>query len=164
MKIRLMELGRSMVEMLGVLAVIGVLSVIGIAGYKKAMLKIQVNDTLDAINKFKNEVEMKKLINPCSGSWYKMSNDQAACSLDRPDFLPNFAKGSYNNFTLYLSASLTTIEVHNIRINGFCNALLMGQGVIVSATETYMRAPADKNIYKDGLEYRCYRASTDIEW
>jgi len=37
------ESGRSMVEMLGVLAIIGVLSVGGIAGYKMAMRKNAVN-------------------------------------------------------------------------------------------------------------------------
>jgi type II secretory pathway pseudopilin PulG len=37
------QLGRSMVEMLGVLAIIGVLSVGGIAGYAKAMFKFKIN-------------------------------------------------------------------------------------------------------------------------
>ena len=36
-------LGRSMIEMLGVLAIIGVLSVAGIAGYSKAMTKWKIN-------------------------------------------------------------------------------------------------------------------------
>ena len=36
-------LGRSMIEMLGVLAIIGVLSVGGIAGYSKAMEKFKIN-------------------------------------------------------------------------------------------------------------------------
>ncbi len=39
--------GRSMVEMLGVLAIIGVLSVGGIAGYSKAMAKYKVNQALE---------------------------------------------------------------------------------------------------------------------
>ena len=38
--------GRSMIEMLGVLAIIGVLSVGGIAGYSKAMSKFKVNKAL----------------------------------------------------------------------------------------------------------------------
>ena len=42
--------GRSMVEMLGVLAIIGVLSVGGIAGYSKAMAKYRINQTLDQIS------------------------------------------------------------------------------------------------------------------
>ena len=42
--------GRSMVEMLGVLAIIGVLSVGGISGYSKAMAKYRANKTLDQIS------------------------------------------------------------------------------------------------------------------
>ena len=40
-------LGRSMIEMLGVLAIIGVLSVGGIAGYSKAMMKYKINKTVE---------------------------------------------------------------------------------------------------------------------
>ena len=39
--------GRSMIEMLGVLAIIGVLSVGGIAGYSKAMEQFKINKTID---------------------------------------------------------------------------------------------------------------------
>ena len=38
--------GRSMIEMLGVLAIIGVLSVGGIAGYSKAMEQFKVNKAI----------------------------------------------------------------------------------------------------------------------
>lgn len=41
------ETGRSMVEMLGVLAIIGVLSVGGIAGYSQAMSKFKVTKAMD---------------------------------------------------------------------------------------------------------------------
>ena len=41
------EYGRSMIEMLGVLAIIGVLSVGGIAGYSKAMQKWKINKTVE---------------------------------------------------------------------------------------------------------------------
>ena len=40
---RVNEQGRSMIEMLGVLAIVGVLSVGGIAGYSKAMNKFKTN-------------------------------------------------------------------------------------------------------------------------
>ncbi len=40
------QFGRSMIEMLGVLAIIAVLSVGGIAGYSKAMTKFKVNKTV----------------------------------------------------------------------------------------------------------------------
>ena len=43
------ENGRSMIEMLGVLAIIGVLSVGGIAGYSKAMMKYKINKTIEQI-------------------------------------------------------------------------------------------------------------------
>ena len=42
--------GRSMIEMLGVLAIVGVLSVGGIAGYSKAMMKFKINKTVDEIS------------------------------------------------------------------------------------------------------------------
>ncbi len=41
------ESGRSMVEMLGVLAIIGVLSIGGIAGYTMAMNRYRANETLN---------------------------------------------------------------------------------------------------------------------
>ena len=44
-----MQLGRSMIEMLGVLAIIGVLSVGGIAGYSKAMVKFKINKTASQV-------------------------------------------------------------------------------------------------------------------
>jgi len=44
------EKGRSMIEMLGVLAIIGVLSVGGIAGYSKAMAKFRANKTIDQVS------------------------------------------------------------------------------------------------------------------
>ena len=43
------QCGRSMVEMLGVLAIIGVLSVGGIAGYSLAMSKYKIAKALDQV-------------------------------------------------------------------------------------------------------------------
>ena len=42
--------GRSMIEMLGVLAIIGVLSVGGISGYSKAMAKFKLTKAQDQIS------------------------------------------------------------------------------------------------------------------
>jgi len=44
------ETGRSMVEMLGVLAIIGVLSIGGIAGYTLAMNRYRANEILNAVS------------------------------------------------------------------------------------------------------------------
>ncbi len=46
-----MENGRSMVEMLGVLAVAGVLSIGGVAGYRYAMDKMNANDIINEVKK-----------------------------------------------------------------------------------------------------------------
>ena len=48
--------GRSMVEMLGVLAIIGVLSVGAIAGYSKAMMKYKLNKYSEQMNTVINAV------------------------------------------------------------------------------------------------------------
>ena len=50
------QFGRSMVEMLGVLAIIGVLSVGGIAGYSKAMRKHKLNQHAVAVNSLINNM------------------------------------------------------------------------------------------------------------
>ena len=52
MKKKEFETGRSMVEMLGVLAIIGVLSIGGIAGYSMSMRKHRANQIVDALNKY----------------------------------------------------------------------------------------------------------------
>ena len=52
MKFKKLESGRSMVEMLGVLAIIGVLSVGGIAGYSLSMRRHRANGIVDAAAKY----------------------------------------------------------------------------------------------------------------
>ena len=44
------QIGRSMIEMIGVLAIVGVLSVGGIAGYSAAMDKLKLNKYAKDIN------------------------------------------------------------------------------------------------------------------
>ena len=52
--------GRSMVEMLGVLAIIGVLSVGAIAGYSKTMFKYKLNKQAESFNTFiNNAIQIK---------------------------------------------------------------------------------------------------------
>jgi hypothetical protein len=52
MKFKKLESGRSMVEMLGVLAIIGVLSVGGIAGYSLSMRRHRANGVVDLVSKY----------------------------------------------------------------------------------------------------------------
>ncbi len=52
MNFKKLESGRSMVEMLGVLAIIGVLSVGGIAGYSLSMRRHRANQVVDILSKY----------------------------------------------------------------------------------------------------------------
>ena len=61
---KLMEMGRSMVEMLGVLAIIGVLSIVGIQGYKKAMLKHKANELMNYVSLVYNQTLVKAMTAP----------------------------------------------------------------------------------------------------
>ena len=73
------QYGRSMIEMLGVLAIIGVLSVGGIAGYSKAMTKWKINQTIEQIeqithNTFTAYVNQKEMDDICT---YGRSGEKA---------------------------------------------------------------------------------------
>ncbi len=59
------ESGRSMVEMLGVLAIIGVLSIGGIAGYTMAMNRYRANEIIDTASKL-SVVAQTQSANPSS--------------------------------------------------------------------------------------------------
>lgn len=48
--------GRSMIEMIGVLAIIGILSIGGIAGYSRAMTRYRVNRTIDETSRLVNTI------------------------------------------------------------------------------------------------------------
>ena len=49
---KILQFGRSMIEMLGVLAIIGVLSIGGLLGYRRAVNNHQANVILDDVNRF----------------------------------------------------------------------------------------------------------------
>ena len=62
------ESGRSMVEMLGVLAIIGVLSVGGIAGYTRAMRNWKANEIIEAANRLAVVAETDQTLTSTAGS------------------------------------------------------------------------------------------------
>ena len=76
-KIKKNESGRSMVEMLGVLAIIGVLSVGGIAGYRMAMNKHHANEWLNDFNLFSIEVKSQ---------WERRDSFEDGKSIELNDF------------------------------------------------------------------------------
>ena len=75
------ENGRSMVEMLGVLAIIGVLSVGAIAGYSKAMMKYKLNKHAEAVSmlinnvlQLKGQLKFEPDTHTCYGTLFKKMN------------------------------------------------------------------------------------------
>ena len=90
------ESGRSMVEMLGVLAIIGVLSVMGIAGYTQAMKKYKTNEAIAAIN---------------MGAMLCKTNDTSVSDLARAGILTSPAcSGEEFTFTLDKAVDKTSVE------------------------------------------------------
>ena len=72
-------LGRSMIEMLGVLAIIGVLSVGGIAGYSQAMEKFKMNKAIGDYNMLifgllEHEADLKQLATNANVSFTSLIN------------------------------------------------------------------------------------------
>lgn len=68
------EQGRSMIEMLGVLAIVGVLSVGGIAGYSKAMNKFKTNKVVDQVNMLATNI---RTLYSSQRSYKNLSNENA---------------------------------------------------------------------------------------
>ena len=89
------ETGRSMVEMLGVLAIIGVLSVGGIAGYTMAMNKYRANEILNTASQ---AVILAKAYNGGAGTSAAKSNSDLG--------LPN----PYGSVTVSVAATQGTDE------------------------------------------------------
>ena len=86
MKFKKLESGRSMVEMLGVLAIIGVLSVGGIAGYSLSMRRHRANQVVDYVAKhalMAYSLCQKKILDGTAttsyGSTGSSSSDIAGC-------------------------------------------------------------------------------------
>jgi Tfp pilus assembly protein PilE len=84
------ETGRSMIEMLGVLAIVGVLSVGGIAGYSKAMSKFKIGKTQDQI---------QSLVSNIRAMWSSEPNYAGlnAAFLISTDILPKDMRKDANN-------------------------------------------------------------------
>ncbi len=77
------ECGRSMVEMLGVLAIIGVLSIGAIAGYSKAMMKYKLNKQIGQISYILNNMIIEH---------EKLDRDYTAINNLGGDMTPSFIK------------------------------------------------------------------------
>ncbi len=77
--------GRSMVEMLGVLAIIGVLSVGGIAGYSLSMRRHRANQILDYVSKYAIDAYSQ-----CYKDVIDGNNSYITDLEDCPQYLPSY--------------------------------------------------------------------------
>ena len=130
------ESGRSMVEMLGVLAIIGVLSVGGIAGYTMAMNRYRANEVVDMANKYAVIAYSAYMTN-------KMMNNGTV----KGDPIPSFAKSGL--FGGLSSVNGTTLGDDNgkakmVKLNGTSWAEVANTGVDDAQGVAVTLAFADK--------------------
>ena len=97
---RVNEAGRSMIEMLGVLAIIGVLSVGGIAGYSKAMNKFKTNKIADNVSMIVANV---KTLYAQQNTYTGLNNGTAVSMGVIPDELGTISSGSGDSATATLT-------------------------------------------------------------
>lgn len=85
--------GRSMVEMLGVLAIIGVLSVGGLAGFSKGMEKYKINKTIDQVTRVISNMQTVFINEPdyfdALGNNFYCGNEQAVEKLESLGIISN---------------------------------------------------------------------------
>ena len=166
MKKHFMQLGRSMVEMLGVLAIVGLLSIIGLYGYRKAMLQIKANDMWDALYKFEAAVEEYRLLHPeetrafssapsaeSVSGMYSAPTDANAVFLNRSDLIPAWAEGDPKKFMLLFSNNGGVLAIRHIMISNLCSTFLP-QGEPTSSSVWFWEDP-DTNI-----RYECRIGNT----
>ena len=80
------EQGRSMVEMLGVLAIIGVLSIGGIAGYTMAMNRYRANELLDIASKLSIMAQSSNMTDEEWRSYYYSPEAASAMGINLYDY------------------------------------------------------------------------------
>ncbi|MBR1600347.1 MAG: hypothetical protein IJ677_02080 [Alphaproteobacteria bacterium] len=107
------ESGRSMIEMLGVLAIIGVLSVGGIAGYSKAMSKYRVNKTIDQISHIAANT---RILFSSQKNYNDLGNSTNATIIDKAKLFPQEMKNTDGNYYNPFSGTVTMVAAQ--RFNG----------------------------------------------
>ena len=127
--------GRSMIEMLGVLAIIGVLSVGGIAGYSKAMMKYRINKTIEQITLIAGNVR---------AFWGPQGNYEGADCSSKDGTCPasgcqcydyNAGKSAYNGCPIVKKAKIFPDEMITVtdgKIMSITNPF--GYGVVLGPT------------------------------
>ena len=107
--------GRSMIEMLGVLAIIGVLSVGGIAGYSKAMNKYRINKITDQVSMIAANI---RTLYAMQRDYTGLDTNAAANTGAIPDeMITSTVDGTTTNATL-ANPYNGSVFVHSAALNG----------------------------------------------
>lgn len=173
------ELGRTLLEMMAVLAIISLLTFTALQSYEKAVDKVYAKAAWESALKFREaamEYDRRHPQDMCnktkdSGVYTKSELDNAwlcmgdsslstskYCFLDAKELLPSFADGKYSNFYMFINKSFNIVQFRNIRRDGLCSAILPDATVTGSGSSAYLKKAIG------GVTYRCYRAKTSIEW
>ena len=119
---RVNEQGRSMIEMLGVLAIVGVLSVGGIAGYSKAMNKFKTNKVIDQVNMISTNI---RTLYSSQRSYEGLDNALAIKTGVVPSEMYEAASGDVSEIinafsgTVYITTGTHNGQAHAAYIIGF---------------------------------------------
>ena len=132
---RFNEQGRSMIEMLGVLAIVGVLSVGGIAGYSKAMNKFKTNKLIEQVNMISTNI---RTLYASQKSYDKLTNGAAI----KTGVLPNemyesSASVDANDSTATITnafAGNVVIKAADVKTTGDAGAFIISMDKIPEAS------------------------------
>ena len=173
------ELGRSMVEMLGVLAIIGVLSVGGIAGYSKAMMKYKLNKqaeqlhtVINAISRYYNKLHIidndesgqtslipyLRGLNEIPDEMYIKNNDRSIKDVFNSEYQIYYHNTGYLGMITYLNDSDYSVDICkniHLAIKTFMHDIAK---TMMRIDGTYTQEISGNNECKVGL--KCYKDIT----
>ena len=133
------ESGRSMVEMLGVLAIIGVLSIGGIAGYSMAMNRYRANEALDMANKFAVVIYSSYHTASAMGNTWSAPTLASSGLIDSGTTTPGGATITFSDTTdsSNLKAGIVKLEI-KLPTEGVCKAAqsILGIGESTSSSDS----------------------------
>ena len=142
------QFGRSMIEMLGVLAIIGVLSVGGIAGYSQAMEKWKTNKVLSEYSYLiygliEHLSDYQNLTSRNSGEAWSMGNKSARALYDSEGNTVNiFSRSQRLVVDLYIGTRYENDDGKSISANfsaGLCRELFLNLAKPIAGTLHWAR-------------------------
>ena len=131
-----LQQGRSMIEMLGVLAIIGVLSIGGLAGYTMAMNRHRANTILDYVSRC-------VVVAQTNGDGSKLTTGNCATILDEtmPSFLSTDAKVELSGTDIQVTGTAATEAIADALRNRSTTAISV-TGTDAGFTVTFDEAGA----------------------